>query len=53
MHFVDRDVVVLYTLYIIKPDLILHNCNSALPMDFLRCLCVRAKRTSTRALKIV
>ena len=27
MHFVDRDVVVLYTLYLIKPDLILHICN--------------------------
>ena len=35
MHFVDKDVVVMYTLYLITPALILLICASASPMDFL------------------
>ena len=36
MHFVDQDVVFMYTLYLIMPALILLICNSAPPMKFLK-----------------
>ena len=34
MQFVDQNVVVIYTLYLITPALILLICNSATPMVF-------------------
>ena len=39
LHFVDQDVMVMYTFYLITPAFILLICDSAPVMDFLRCLC--------------
>ena len=53
MHFVDQDVVAMYTLHLITPVLILLICNSAPPLEFLRCLCKDAWSRKCIFLKVV
>ena len=43
MQFVDQDVVVMYTLYLIKRALIRLISNSAQPMNFLKDVCESAR----------